>query len=64
MVPPLPCPALQRNLFLAADAEAAGEPTFTYGRLHALEDVRGQRAVDAFHQLLSKGIATRPAWLR
>ena len=27
---------------LAAAAQAAGEPTFTYGRLHALEEVRGR----------------------
>jgi hypothetical protein len=51
-------------LRLAGEAESAGEPTFTYGRLHAIEEIRGQRAVEAFHRLLSEGIATRPSWLR
>jgi CHAD domain-containing protein len=49
---------------LAADAEADGEPTFTYGRLHAFEEVRGRRAVASFHRLLAEGIAARPPWLR
>ena len=49
---------------LAAEAEAAGEASFTYGRLHASEQARGRRAVDAFHRLVAEGVTRRPGWLR
>ena len=49
---------------LAAEAEAAGEASFTYGRLHASEQARGRRAVDVFHRLVAEGVTRRPGWLR
>lgn len=36
---------------LGIEATAAGEPAFTYGRLHALEEARADRALAAFEQL-------------
>jgi hypothetical protein len=36
---------------LAAAAVGAGEDTFTYGRLHALEEARAERADRAFWEL-------------
>jgi CHAD domain-containing protein len=49
---------------LAREAEAAGEPSFTYGRLHALEESRGERAQRAFLDLAAEGLAKPPSWLR
>ncbi|MBL8929685.1 MAG: CYTH and CHAD domain-containing protein [Kineosporiaceae bacterium] len=42
---------------LAEAALAAGEPTFTYGRLHALEQVRGAETEEAFAAAWSKASA-------
>jgi CHAD domain-containing protein len=49
---------------LAGDAAAAEESTFTYGRLHALEEARAERSRAAFLADVEKGITKRPSWLR
>jgi CHAD domain-containing protein len=49
---------------LADDASIAGEPTFTYGRLHAAEERRGRERSDAFLRDVEAGWARRPGWLR
>jgi CHAD domain-containing protein len=49
---------------LEADATAAGESTFTYGRLHALEQVRGDAARDAYLAAAKDRWANPPGWLR
>lgn len=48
---------------LATDAEAASEPSFTYGHLHALEERRGERAAADFLARVDDGWAKRPSWL-
>ncbi|MDQ3739227.1 MAG: CYTH and CHAD domain-containing protein [Actinomycetota bacterium] len=48
---------------LAADAHAAGEHTFTWGRLHALEEARGDRSGEQFHSIVDD-IAAVPSWLK
>jgi CHAD domain-containing protein len=48
---------------LAAEAEAAGEPTFTYGRLHALEEARAERSLAEFRRLVDDGTFDAPSWL-
>ncbi len=50
-------------LRLAADATAAGESAFTYGRLHALEAARGRERAAQFLDAVEHGWARRPAWL-
>lgn len=55
----------QEILRLVADAGQAGEPTFTYGRLHARQEQRGARTAAEFAPCWEK--ARRPslrAWLR
>jgi CHAD domain-containing protein len=50
---------------LAAEAFAAGESTFTYGRLHALEQARGERTQEAFQATWDDAAQARwRAWLR
>lgn len=49
---------------LADEAQAAGEPTFSYGRLHALEHQQAQDAVSTFLSMVDGGWAKRPGWLR
>ncbi len=49
---------------LADDARAAGEDTFTYGRLHAAEQQRSERAAGDGRALIDELAATNPAWLR
>ncbi|HEU4841148.1 MAG TPA: CYTH and CHAD domain-containing protein, partial [Ilumatobacteraceae bacterium] len=49
---------------LGADADAAGEPSFTYGRLHALEERRGDEATAQFLEMADDGWADPPSWLR
>jgi CHAD domain-containing protein len=49
---------------LAREAEAAGEPSFTYGRLHAAEESRAERAQRTFLDLAAEGLAKPPSWLR
>ncbi len=52
-------------LWLAEEAAAAGEPTFTYGRLHALEQARGQATETEFDRAWERASATSlRAWLR
>ncbi len=53
---------LLRRLGDAADA--AGEPSFTYGRLHALEERRGDEAAARFLEMVDDGWADPPSWLR
>jgi CHAD domain-containing protein len=48
---------------LAADAAAGGEPTFTYGRLHALEETRAARSEESFLAAVDDGWGRRPSWL-
>lgn len=48
---------------LSADAHAAGEDTFTWGRLHALEEASCDRATQQYLSIIGD-IAARPAWLR
>ncbi|MET0907897.1 MAG: CYTH and CHAD domain-containing protein [Ilumatobacteraceae bacterium] len=49
---------------VADDAAVAGEPSFTYGRLHAAEEARGRERRDAFLRDVRDGWARRPGWLR
>ena len=49
---------------LADDARAAGEDTFTYGRLHALEQRARRRAAAEGRALLDDLGGHDPAWLR
>ena len=49
---------------LADDALAAGEDTFTYGRLHALEQARADEAGREGRALLAELGAKLPTWLR
>ena len=49
---------------LAADADDAGESSFTYGRLHACEQRRGDDARDAFLELVDDHWSRRPGWMR
>ena len=48
---------------LADDARAAGEDTFTYGRLHAVEQQRTEQAAEDGRALIDELAATNPAWL-
>ncbi len=50
-------------LRLAADATAAGESAFTYGRLHAFEEQRGNDRAAQFLRDIDRGWARRPHWL-
>lgn len=57
--------ARQELLLLAGEAAAAGEPTFTYGRLHALEAGRASRAErDCATLWHTAGRKEFTAWLR
>jgi CHAD domain-containing protein len=49
---------------LGGDADAAGEPSFTYGRLHALEERRGDENAARFLEMVDDGWADAPSWLR
>jgi CHAD domain-containing protein len=49
---------------LAAAADAAGESSFTYGRLHAIEERRADESTAAFLELVDDGLASPPSWLR
>lgn len=49
---------------LAADAAAAGEDTFGYGRLDALEEARGRAARAEWQRAVDDGVFGRPGWLR
>ncbi len=52
-------------LAIAAEAEEAGEPTFTYGRLHALEQARGDSTEQAFTAAWTAASAEPVrAWMR
>ena len=52
-------------LAIADEAEAAGEPTFTYGRLHALEQARGDSTEQAFTKAWTAAAAESVrAWMR
>lgn len=48
---------------LAGDADRDGEPSFTYGRLHAQEQQRGDQAEAAFIDLVEDHWARRPRWM-
>jgi CHAD domain-containing protein len=50
--------------WLAREADADGQSTFTYGRLHAIEQQRGAEARAAFLDAVDDGWARRPRWLR
>lgn len=58
--------ARQDLLALAADAAAAGESAFTYGRLHAGEEVRAARLDAGFDRLWDDDVTRKRlrAWLR
>jgi CHAD domain-containing protein len=47
----------------ASDAAADGDDTFTYGRLHALEETRAAQAEAAFLAAVDDGWGRRPSWL-
>jgi hypothetical protein len=49
---------------LARDADAEREPSFTYGRLDACEQRRGDEARAAFLALVDDHWSRRPRWLR
>ncbi len=51
-------------LRLAAEAADAGEPSFTYGRLHAAEQQRADDNAREFLAAVDDGWAKRPRWLR
>jgi CHAD domain-containing protein len=51
-------------LGLADDAAAAGEETFTYGRLHAVEQRRADESAAQSARLLAKLGGKPPRWLR
>ncbi len=46
--------ARQALLRLAADAEHAGESTFSYGRLHAIEQSRGEDSEAAYEKIIRR----------
>jgi CHAD domain-containing protein len=48
---------------LATDADANDEASFTYGRLHTLEEQRADAARTAFLEMVDEGFARRPGWL-
>ena len=48
---------------LAREADAADEASFTYGRLHAAEQQRGDEARATFLDAVDAGWARRPGWL-
>ena len=48
---------------LGDDAVTAGESSFSYGRLHALEQVRGEDAKQAYLKSTNSGSADPPNWL-
>jgi hypothetical protein len=49
---------------LASAADDAGEPSFTYGHLYALEEHRGDDARAAFLALVDDEWARRTAWMK
>ena len=49
---------------MAGRAHEAGEPTFTYGRLHALEEARAEKSAATFQAMVDDGVADPPPWLR
>ena len=49
-------------LELGVQAHLAGENGFTFGRLHGLEQARGERAVERYDGALA-AVRDRPAWL-
>lgn len=49
---------------LADAAAEAGEPSFTYGRMHAAEQHRGDAAAATFLALVNDRWAIPPSWLR
>lgn len=49
---------------LADDARAAGEDTWTYGRLHAFEQRRAEDAAAEGRRLIAKAVGRVPGWLR
>ena len=53
-------PLLRR---LGAEAEAAGDSAFTFGRLHALEEWRAARTRQQYDEMIG-GLTKPPKWLR
>lgn len=49
-------------LELAAEADAAGEPTFTHGRLDYIEELRAAELEDRFHHEWSETVRERRSW--